>query len=483
MTSALLQRLRRSGVARHGWHVALVVLAITGIVAMVALSRDAATSLAALSRSPIDNHTWAAIQTQLEHERFQSLARLARTGSTEVSREEFVERFEILVSRHTFLSKGKVRLALQRLPGFETFLGELALVMAAVENEIEAIDERPLATTAAAIMPLIAPLDRPLKRLAAEALQATSVVTSQHQLNLATLLNHVTGLFVLFGASVTVVGIAMYRQSRRVQESESQIRDALDKLSEANTAKSRFLANISHELRTPLNAIMGFSEVMQMQLFGPLGRRYSEYAHDIHRSAEHLLALITDVLDMARIDAGGMTIREKRVDLAETCGAAVLFLRDRAAAKSVMLTYAPGPQLEIYADPRALRQVVTNLLGNAIKFTPADGEVTFSWTIALDGALHLTIADTGIGIPAGELARVTEPFHRAGNAIDVSEGGTGLGLAITRSLVELHGGRLELSSRVGEGTVATVVLPKHRLPAAVAPTPMPVRQLVTERAA
>ncbi|MBM3522374.1 MAG: hypothetical protein FJX57_05405, partial [Alphaproteobacteria bacterium] len=365
MKSTPLTTLRRFGPLRHAWQAALALIAAISILTMIALAREAGTSLQTLSRNPIDTDTWAAVQTQAEHERFLALARLARTGSAEVTRAEFAESFANLVARHAVLAQGRVRQALGRLPEFETFLGEMALVMAAVGEELAAIDHRPLAETAAAIHPLLAPLEHPLKRVAVDALQATSAATSQHQDNLGTLLNLVTAMFLLFCVAVAAVGLAMLRQTRRVSRSEAQMRDALDRLSEANTAKSRFLASISHELRTPLNAIMGFSEVMQLQLFGPLGGRYAEYARDIHRSAEHLLALITDVLDMARIEAGGLTIRERRIDLTETCGGAVLFLRDRAASKSVMLTYAPGPQLELHADPRALRQVVTNLLGNA----------------------------------------------------------------------------------------------------------------------
>jgi len=227
----------------------------------------------------------------------------------------------------------------------------------------------------------------------------------------------------------------------------------------ANQAKSEFLANMSHELRTPLNAINGFSEIMAGEMFGPLGdARYREYCQDILNSGQHLLALINDVLDMAKIEAGKMQMHFEPVDLAELCEDGVRLMRGRAAEADIKLLTEAGPDNQIQADFRALKQVLLNLLSNAIKFTPRGGRVIVKAGIE-SGWAFLSVSDNGIGISAEDLPRLAQPFEQVETKHARATQGTGLGLALTKSLIEMHQGRFEMESTPGEGTTVTVILP------------------------
>jgi signal transduction histidine kinase len=227
----------------------------------------------------------------------------------------------------------------------------------------------------------------------------------------------------------------------------------------ANMSKSQFLANMSHELRTPLNAIIGFSDMMKGQLLGPIGSvRYIEYARDIHSSGTHLLSLINDVLDMSKIEAGRYTIHPEPLDAAEMLRTCERLVRVRASEAGVALGIAAAQELPLSADARALKQILLNLLTNAIKFTPSGGSVSLSAGRENDGIVF-RVADTGCGIPAEDLPRIGRRFEQVDNALTRKGEGTGLGLALCRALVDLHGGTLTLESTVGVGTTVTVWLP------------------------
>ena len=227
----------------------------------------------------------------------------------------------------------------------------------------------------------------------------------------------------------------------------------------ANLSKSQFLANMSHELRTPLNAIIGFSDMMKSQLLGPIGSvRYLEYARDIHASGTHLLSLINDVLDMSKIEAGRYTIHPEPLDAAEMLRTCARLVRVRANEAGVALGIGVSQELPLTADARALKQILLNLLTNAIKFTPAGGNVNLSAGRENDGIIF-RVSDTGCGIPAEDLPRIGRRFEQVDNALTRKGEGTGLGLALSRALVELHGGTLTLESTVGVGTTVSVWLP------------------------
>ena len=236
--------------------------------------------------------------------------------------------------------------------------------------------------------------------------------------------------------------------------------DEKEKAERAALAKSAFLANMSHELRTPLNAVIGFSEIMTNELAGPLGDpSYKEYAKDILMSGQHLLDMINDILDMAKIEAGKMTISPQPIDPVDPVDAAMRMIRRKAEEKAINLVLDAQQNLpDIDADHRAIRQMMLNLLSNAIKFTDPAGTITVQ--VEQRGTdIYFGVTDTGIGIPPEDLPRLAQPFEQVSKTKDRNHEGTGLGLALTKSFAEMHGGRMMLSSIYGEGTTVAFVLP------------------------
>ena len=264
------------------------------------------------------------------------------------------------------------------------------------------------------------------------------------------------------GRAAVQVSIIDLTQRKAAETAMVQAKDEAEK---ANRAKTEFLAHFSHELRTPLNAILGFSEVMQSELFGPMGHeKYAEYAQDIHQSGGFLLSLITDIIDLSRIEAGQLELDEQVFDAGAIMKDCARQLRDRAGAKGVRIDLRlPGSVPRLTADERKVRQILLNLLSNAVKFTRPDTIVTFAVEIGADGALLFRIADAGKGISETDLERAQEPFVRLEGALTSSEEGAGLGLAITKLLIESHGGSLTLSSKIDQGTTAVVSFPAHRV--------------------
>jgi two-component system cell cycle sensor histidine kinase PleC len=242
----------------------------------------------------------------------------------------------------------------------------------------------------------------------------------------------------------------------------------------ASQAKSEFLANMSHELRTPLNAILGFSEVMKDEAFGKLGsRQYIGYANDIHKSGEHLLGLINDVLDLARIEAGRFVVRAEEIDVPAAVKTVIAMFELRTSATGIKLKTEIDPALPLLlADERACRQILINLISNAVKFTSAGGTVTIFARRAAGGGMEIGVTDTGAGIDPADIATVFEAFGQSRPDVALREKGTGLGLSIVRGLVEAHGGKVKLDSVLGRGTTVTCTFPRERLSA---PQPVPIR--------
>jgi signal transduction histidine kinase len=218
---------------------------------------------------------------------------------------------------------------------------------------------------------------------------------------------------------------------------------------------------MSHELRTPLNAIIGFSEVLHEQMFGELNERQLAYVKDVLEAGRHLLSLINDVLDLAKIEAGRMELELSQVAVPDVLRSAVSMHSERASRAGVELFLQTDPEeITITADERRLRQVAFNLLSNAVKFTPADGRVVISARLA-DGQVEVAVADTGIGIAAGDLETIFQEFEQATDGRQAEEG-TGLGLPLSRKLVELHHGRLWVESEPGKGSTFRFTLPVHQ---------------------
>jgi signal transduction histidine kinase len=241
---------------------------------------------------------------------------------------------------------------------------------------------------------------------------------------------------------------------------------AKDEAESANRAKSEFLANMSHELRTPLNAILGFSEVIRSQVLGPVGiAKYVEYADDVHRSGEHLLEIISDILDVARIDAGQISLEEDIVTVEELIESSVMLIRERAEAGELDLALELPPDMpSIMCDRRKVKQIVINLLSNAVKFTERGGRVSVGARIDdSSGEAVIEVRDNGVGMAAEDIPRVMEPFTQIASPMTRQHEGTGLGLPLVKKLVELHGGSIDMETAPGEGTTVRVRLPASRV--------------------
>jgi two-component system cell cycle sensor histidine kinase PleC len=334
---------------------------------------------------------------------------------------------------------------------------------------------------AAAVLSVVAAL------LVSRGSNRTMYVASLVPISMLTAARFVTGdlgMDLVIGALAPCIATQMwvtgYPQIQRMEE-DSRLRfkvedlareleetrdDALRKRFEAeaaNASKTAFLANMSHELRTPLNAILGFSEIISQECLGPVGNaRYKDYAGDIHSSGAHLLSLINDLLDIAKIEAGRMEIAPTPLQAGRIFDLALKLVGSRAREKHQSLSIAVDPSAPpLHADERAVKQILINLVSNAVKFTPEGGRIEVVGSKARDGGFQIMVRDNGPGIPRERLDRIFKPFSQVDNRYDRQEGGTGLGLALVRGLAELHGGRAWLESEFGKGCSVFVVLPAN----------------------
>jgi two-component system cell cycle sensor histidine kinase PleC len=263
--------------------------------------------------------------------------------------------------------------------------------------------------------------------------------------------------------------VAGYEQSRKQLEIQTrQLRELAERYNDekiraeaASRSKSEFLANVSHELRTPLNAIIGFSEMMRDGVLGSIGnQKYAAYVNDINASGRYLLEMIDGILDMAKIEAGRVTLAPQWVELGPLFKECLRVVHPAAIERKIQLLDAGATPISLFADKRALKQILINLLANAVKFTLPGGKVLLR-AYRYRGTVRIAITDTGVGIARHELGRLGKPFEQVQNQLTKGHKGTGLGLAISRSLAELHGGKLDIKSKAGEGTTVTCILPGH----------------------
>ncbi len=274
-------------------------------------------------------------------------------------------------------------------------------------------------------------------------------------------------LFHLLPALLVVilfVGLFSWYVLTSLNRGQAELWQAMQQAQSADRIKTHFLANMSHELRTPLNAIIGFSEMMQVEMFGSLGnKRYAEYTDNIHDSGRHLLDIIDDVLELSKVESGTYDLHETEVPVPEVIEFVRRLTTQRIADKHITLAINIAPNLpDLLADERTLKQILLNLVSNAVKFTPNHGHVAIDVTHQPGGPLRLSVTDTGVGIPAEELASVMQPFHQVARPMIASEGGTGLGLPLTAALVALHGGEIHIDSEIDQGTSILVDFPADR---------------------
>lgn len=255
------------------------------------------------------------------------------------------------------------------------------------------------------------------------------------------------------------------RQTQRLRREQRAAYEARFAAEHANRSKSEFLAHMSHEMRTPLNAVLGFSELMSKEVFGPIGSpRYRDYLKDISTSGQHLLQVINNILDLAKVEAGKWAMEEETVDPAKVAAVVAGMLSERARAAGVGIDIdAAAPPAELRADSRLIRQILLNLLANATKFSERGSRVAVSWRIAADGRFALSVSDRGSGIGAEDLKRIFEPFNHANAHVARPHTGTGLGLPLCKRFAEMHAGHLTIESAVGRGTVCTLWLPRERV--------------------
>ncbi len=254
-------------------------------------------------------------------------------------------------------------------------------------------------------------------------------------------------------------------QSAEMAQIAGELRIARDDAEAANRAKSEFLAAMSHELRTPLNAVIGFSEMIKIETFGPVGSpQYREYACDIYDAGQHLLALINDILDLSKVESGGDELHEDNIAVPELVQSVMRLVRQRAENSSVKLELDIRDDLPLLlADERKLKQILVNLLSNAVKFTDSGGQVTLKAWCRLDSGFVFQVVDTGIGMTPEDIPKAFSRFGQIDSDLNRKYEGTGLGLPLVKNLIELHGGYLDLQSEVGTGTTVTARFPANRI--------------------
>lgn len=409
----------------------------------------------------LTTNNWAVSQFEFELERFLSALDRHRLEAPDADGQALMQRFDILWSRLPVLLESDEAAEVRKVEGAVPLFRRFENTLAAVEPDLVALiagDRSRYDRIRTELVGWRQPIrdvtmdvynGRHFRRIAQRTREGYQRAALYQWAMLA--------IVACLAAFLSIEVLFSIRRAR----SEESARLAAEA---ANLAKSTFLATMSHELRTPLNAIIGFSEIQEREMFGPLPERYRGYAEDIHSSAVHLLDVLNDVLDMARVDARRLELQETLFDPAATLRSALRMVQATSADAGVdLIQDVEATPLDLFGDERLFRQIALNLLSNAIKFTPSGGRIGTRLTLAASGALVLEVEDTGIGIPPEVLGRITEPFFQADQSYARRHQGAGLGLSLVKNFLDLHGGKLRVESEPGSGTRARAVFPAQRV--------------------
>jgi signal transduction histidine kinase len=429
---------------------------------------------------------WAVDQVELEYLRLvDALNDYARDDAA--GTDELLLRFDVFWSRMDILRGDSVRQLVEDYPEHALVTEDLPAALGRIDALLQparggALDRSAVTEIEAILEPFLRPIHglhlfaaQYLADLRTAELAAVSELITATVVAVAALIVLAAALFLVLIRNVRSAA----REIDRRRRIEVDLHAAKISAEQASRTKTQFLANMSHELRTPLNAIIGFSSMMLAEVKGPIvNTAYRGYVEDINQSGAHLLEVINDILDIARVEAGGMEVSEEVVAVDALLGFCATIVSQRAAERGVTVTIAPPEAaLAVRADPRHLKQVLLNLLGNATKFTPKGGRITITAANAIDGGVAIAVADTGCGMTAAELEQCRNPFQKFRRGDDPEAGeGAGLGLAIASRLAELNGARLDIESAPGAGTTVAIRFPSGRVApaeAAAAKAPAP----------
>ena len=451
--------LNRTQIKGHGplTPVALVILA--GVFIALLLFAYYATNKREVLSKYQTTAQWLAVQANHEASRFMIASERFFNSDDAITRDTLIVRFEILLSRLPLFYQGREADDFFTLEGLVSKIRE-------IEDEITALEpiifkaERGDTEALKTVRTVMDDASSRLSDVVFDAVQRLPVALRVSFWNNLLFSLYLSIAFAALGLAI-LVGL-IFIQSRRAEQVTDQYRLALKDADAANRSKSRLLANVSHELRTPLNAIIGFSDVLKDQLFGDLGNdRYREYSAYINESGAHLLNLVNDLLNYAKHEADELPLSLEVMPLNELVIDAIRMTSTEAQQKSVKLVLTEGTDVNVVADQRAVRQIATNLIGNAVKYSPAQSAVEIKCFEDGPDRVKIEILDRGPGIPESEVARLLRPFERLHRDSFVAddESGAGLGLALAQALAKKHGGSINLLRREEGGTIASFTLP------------------------